>query len=52
MKKVYNGNNKLVAMINESTGTVIIVQRGYTTLLHLKPDGTIEVTNTEETEAS
>jgi sporulation protein YlmC with PRC-barrel domain len=48
MKEVRNADGKLVATIEEKTGTVIIIQRGCVTKLHLRPDGTIEIINAKD----
>jgi hypothetical protein len=48
VKEVRNANGKLVAAIDEPTGTVVIVRRGCVTRLRLKPDGTVEIINTKE----
>ena len=48
MKEVRNANGKLVAEIEEKTGTVVIVQRGCITRLRLNPDGSIEIINTKD----
>ena len=44
-KDVRNADGKLVAQIEEATGTVIIVHRGCVTKLRLANDGTVEVVN-------
>jgi hypothetical protein len=51
MKEVHNANGKLVAAIDEATGTVVIVRRGCITRLRLKSDGTVEIINTKANEA-
>jgi len=43
MREVRNANNKLVAIIDDTTNTIEIVLRGCATRFHLNPDGTIEV---------
>jgi len=48
MREVRNGNGKLVAMIDEATGTVIIIQRGCVTKLRLNQDKKIEVINSKK----
>lgn len=45
MIEVRNCNEKLVAMIEEATKTVIIVHRGYETRLILSENGKIKVQN-------
>ncbi|WP_312102876.1 hypothetical protein [Pygmaiobacter massiliensis] len=47
MIEVRNSNKKLVAMIEEATRTVIIVQRGYETRLILSENGKIKVQNSK-----
>ena len=45
MKEVRNEDNRLVCCINEDTGTVEIIVKGRTTLIHMMPDGSMEVIN-------
>jgi len=44
MQHIRNILGKLVCRIDENQGIVEIVQKGYQTLIHFKPDGTAEVT--------
>ena len=51
LKEVRNADGKLVAQIDERSGEVIIVLRGCATILCLNKDGTISITNKQETAA-
>ena len=47
LKDVRNADGKLVAQVNESTGEIVIVQRGCVTKLRFNKDGAISVVNTK-----
>ncbi|KUK53259.1 MAG: Uncharacterized protein XD78_1340 [Desulfotomaculum sp. 46_296] len=47
MQDVRNIQGKLVCRIDEKAGIVEIVHKSCKTLIHFRPDGTAEVTNTE-----
>ena len=45
MKEIRNIDNKLVAVYEEATYTVIVIRRGCETRIRLNPDGSVAVTN-------
>ncbi len=47
MQDIRNTNGKLVCRLDEKAGVVEIVHKGCRTLVCFKPDGTVEIINTE-----
>ena len=45
MKEIRNGDNKLVAVFEEATSTIVIVHRGCETRIRLNNNGSAEITN-------
>jgi len=43
MEKIYNLAGKCVCRLDRRSGIVEIVKKGKLTLIHFKPDGTIEI---------
>jgi len=49
MKEIRNSDNKLVAMYEETTSTIIIIRRECETQICFKVDGTADITNLKHT---
>jgi len=45
MKEVKNADGKLVCCVCEKSGIVEIIRKGCKTLIHLKPNGELEIIN-------
>ena len=45
MREIKNSDGRLVAMLDEHTKTIVIMQKGYVTKIIYKPDGSYEIVN-------
>jgi len=47
LREIRNNGGKLVAQVNEADMEVIIIQRGFITMLRFNKDGELKIVNTE-----